>query len=75
MTSVAKPYCENISRLVTFYNPHHNDMKAIMDDYLRGLSNDEMKSIINNLKNNKYVRLEINLRHPYGYNIVILQIK
>ena len=75
LTSTAKPYRENISKLVTFYNPNRNDMKTIMDDYLYGVSNDEIKDIVDKLKNNKYTRSEINLRHPYGYNIVIPQIK
>lgn len=29
LTSIAKPYHENISKLVTFYNPNWNDMKRI----------------------------------------------
>ena len=27
LTSISKLYRENISKLVTFYNPNHNDMK------------------------------------------------
>ena len=44
-----------------------------MDDYLYGLNNDNIKDI-SKLRNNKYIRLEINLRHPYDYNVVILKI-
>lgn len=32
LTSIAKPYCENISKLVTFYNPNRADMKIIVDE-------------------------------------------
>ena len=53
LTSVAKPYRENISKLVTFYNPNRKDIN-------------EIKNI---LKTKKYSKLEISLRHPYGYQI------
>ena len=62
MTSVSKPYRENISKLVTFYN---SNMKTIIDDYLNGVSKVEVNQIIKQLKDNKYARLEINLIHPY----------
>jgi hypothetical protein len=34
MTSITKPYRQNISKLVTFYNPNRQDMKIILDEYL-----------------------------------------
>ena len=34
LTWIAKPYRENISKLVTFYNPSSKDMNTIFDDYL-----------------------------------------
>jgi hypothetical protein len=34
LTSIAKPYRQNISKLVTFYNPNRQDMKIILDEYL-----------------------------------------
>lgn len=37
LTSIAKPYRKNISKLETFYNPNRNDMKVIMDKYLYGV--------------------------------------
>ena len=45
----------------------------IMDDYLYGVLNDEIKDIVDKLKCNKYIRLEMNLRHAYGYDVVIPQ--
>ena len=73
LTSISKPYRENISELITFYNPNRNDMKTITDDYLYGVSNDEIKDTVEKLKNNEYARLEINLRHPYDCKIVVPQ--
>ena len=31
LTSIAKPYRENISKLVTFYNPNRQDMNEIIE--------------------------------------------
>lgn len=75
ITSIAKPYRKNISKLVTSYNPNRNDMKTIIDDYLNGVDKTETNYIIKQLKDNKHARLEINLRHPYGYNVVAPHLK
>ena len=44
-------------------------MKIIIDDYMNGVSKEEINKIINTLKNNKYSVLEINLNYPYEYRI------
>ena len=67
LTSIAKPYRENISKLVTFYNANKSDMKSITDDYLNGVDKIEVSRIIKHLKDNQYATLEVDLRHPYGY--------
>ncbi len=64
-TSIVKPFRENISKLVIFYNPSKKDMQTIMDEFLN-VEKDEIKNITQKLKNNKYARLEISLRHPRG---------
>ena len=46
-----------------------------MDDYLYGVSNDKIKEIVDKLKNDKYAMLEINLRHPYDFKVVVPDIK
>ncbi len=63
MTSIAKPYRENISKLVTFYNPSGKDMQTITDEFLN-VTKEEVTIIVQKLKDNKYARLEILLRHP-----------
>lgn len=50
-------------------------MKTIIDDYLNGVDKTETNYIIKQLKDNKHARLEINLRHPYGYNVVAPHLK
>ena len=71
LTSIAKPYRENISKLVTFYSPSGKDMNTIFDDYLSTLDNSDKKQIISTLKNNDYARLKILLRRPYTHEVII----
>ena len=72
LTSIAKPYRENISKLVTFYNPSSKDMNAVFDDYLSTLDASEKKAIVSTLKNNDYARLEVLLRRPYSHEVVVV---
>ena len=69
LTSIAKAYRENISKLVSFYNPNKKNMQEIFDNYLGSISKDEEKNIKNTLKNQKYSRLEISLVYPYNHTI------
>ena len=69
MTSIAKPYRENISKLVTFYNPSKKDMQTITDEFLN-VTKEEVTDIVQKLKNNKHARLEILLRHPFTHEVV-----
>ncbi len=73
LTSITKPYRENIAKLVTFYNPSKKDMQAITDDFLN-VEKEEIKDIVQKLKNNKYSRLEISLRCPYTHEVIIPKI-
>ncbi len=69
-TSIAKPFRENIAKLVMFYNPSKKDMQTIVDEFLN-VEKEEIKDIVKTLKNNKYSRLEISLRHPYRHKVII----
>ena len=74
MTSIAKPFRENISKLVTFYNPNKKDMTTIIQEYLdvgdrTAEGKKELDKILETLKTKKYSRLEINLIFPFGYKI------
>ena len=70
LTSIAKPYRLNISKLVTFYNACKDDMKYIFNNYLN-IEKDEEKRIIDTLKNNDYARLEILTTRPYTHQVII----
>ena len=69
LTSIAKPYRMNISKLVTFYNSCRDDMKYIFNNYLN-VEKDEEKKISETLKNNDYARLEILTVRPYAHEII-----
>ena len=69
LTSIAKPYRQNISRLVTFYTASRKDMTAITDDYLAGVDDNSVKAITEVLKKNEYSKLIVNLRHPHEFTV------
>jgi hypothetical protein len=69
LSSVAKPFRENISRLVTFYNPSRKHMKVITDDYLNGVPQETITEITKILRDKKFTALDILLIHPYTYTI------
>ena len=70
LTSIAKPYRMNISKLVTFYNACRDDTKYIINNYL-SIEKDKEKKIIDTLKNNDYALLEILTTHPYTHQVII----
>ncbi len=47
-TSIAKPFRENISKLVIFYNPSKKDMQTITDEFLN-VEKEEIKDIVQKL--------------------------
>ncbi len=53
-----------------FYNPSKKDTQTIMDEFLN-VEKEEIKDIIQKLKNNKHSRLEISPRHPFTHEVVI----
>jgi hypothetical protein len=69
LSSVAKSFRENISRLVTFYNPSKKDMKVITDDYLNGVPQDLISDITRMLRREKYTALDILIIHPYVFTL------
>ena len=70
LTSIAKPYRVNISKLVTFYNACKDDTKYIFNNYLN-VEKDEEKTILETLQNNDYARLEILTGRPYTHKVIV----
>ena len=70
LTSSAKPYRMNVSKIAFFYTARKDDQKDIVENYLC-VEKDEEKKIMETLKNNKHARLEILTVFPYTHEVVI----
>ena len=70
LTSIAKPYRMNISKLVIFYSACKNDRRDVFENHLSVDKYEEQK-ILEALKNKKYARLEILTVHPYTHKVVV----
>ena len=66
ITSIAKPFRENVAAIVLFYTPSAKTTKAIFEDYAGELTHEEYKALIAKLKHRKFSYLVFSLRHPYG---------
>ena len=44
-------------------------MQTILDEFLNA-EKEEIRDIVQKLKNNKHSRLEISLRHPYSHKVI-----
>jgi hypothetical protein len=69
LSSVTKPFRENISRLVTFYNPNRKEMKVITDEYINGVPQETISEITKILRGEKFTAQDILLIHPYTYTL------
>ena len=65
LTSIAKPFRENVSCVVTFYNPSQVGMKTLFDDYGGELDIETRKKLMKLLKTERYSRLCLCLRYPF----------
>ena len=66
ITSIAKPFRENVAAIVLFYTSSGKTTKAIFDDYAGEITRDEYKELIAWLKERKFSHLVFSLRYPYG---------
>ena len=65
LTSIAKPFRENVSCVVTFHNPSQIGMKTLFDDYGGELDIETRKKFMKLLKTERYSRLCLCLRYPF----------
>ena len=54
LTSMSKPFRENIAALVLFHTPSQKDIKEIFDNYAGGLTNYGKLKLIDKLKEKKF---------------------
>ena len=66
LSSIAKPFRENVTAIVLFYTPSAKTVKAIFEEYACELSHDELKQMISRLKERKFGHLIFGLRFPFS---------
>ena len=66
LSSIAKPFRENVAAIVLFYTPSAKTTKAIFEEYGGELSHDELKQMISRLKERKFAHLIFGLRFPFS---------
>ena len=65
MTSITKPFRENVAALILFFTTSAKDMKVVFDNYAYALPKDEIKDLIEKMKKVNYSHLDFSLTHPY----------
>ena len=73
LTSIAKPFRENLGCIIAFYNPEFDGTDLLFKKFGSGIDNNEKKTICEILKNEKHSRICFSLRHPFSYHIEIPQ--
>ena len=66
ITSIAKPFRQNVAAIVLFYTPSGKTTKAIFEDYAGEITHEKYKELITWLKERKFSHLVFSLRYPYG---------
>lgn len=69
ITSIAKPFRENVVTIVLFYTASSKTTKAFYEDYARKLTPEEYKELFAPLKKHKFSHLEFSLQHPHGIKL------
>ena len=65
LSSIAKPFRENVAAIVLFYTPSAKTTKAIFEEYAGELTHEELRQMIARLKERKFAHLIFSLRHPF----------
>ena len=65
LTSISKPFRENVACVVSFYNPSETAMKMLFEEYGGALDVNKRKRYKKLLETEKYARLCFSLRHPF----------
>jgi len=65
LSSIVKPFRENVAAIVLFYTPSAKTTKAIFEEYASELSHNELQQMIARLKERKFAHLIFSLRHPF----------
>lgn len=71
LTSISKPYRDNLTRVVTFFTQSKQGTNLMFDKFIGHISDQERKQIQYTLKTNRYSYLVVNLGYPHTYDIVV----
>ena len=66
LSSIAKPFRENLEEIVLFYTRSAKTMKAILEECAGELSRGELKQMISKLKERKFAHLIFGLCFPFS---------
>ena len=61
LTSISKPFRDNIACIVAFHNPSQVSTKTMFEDHCNGIPPEDRSVITNELKSNEYSRLCISV--------------
>ena len=71
LTSIAKPFRENLGCIVVFHNPDEDSTDKLFSSFGSAIDKDEKADICKILKNEKHSHLQILLRHLFSYVVTI----
>ena len=66
LSSIAKPFRENVAAIVLFYTSLAKTKKAIFEEYAGELFHAELRQMIARLKERKFAHLIFSLLHPFS---------
>ena len=67
LTSISKPFRDNIACIIAFHNPSQVGTKTMFEDHCNGIPPEDRSKITNELKTNEYSRLCISQRYPFDW--------
>ena len=65
LTSISKPFRDNVACVIAFHNPSQIGTKTLFDDYGSALSQEDKKSFCKILKSSSFSKLCFCLRYPF----------
>ena len=71
LTSTAKPFRDNVGRIIAFYSPNEKSMKILFEEYDGNIDIGIKNNMLEKLKSEPCSIICFSLRHPYQYYLEI----
>ena len=71
LTSIVKPFRENVACVVAFYNPSRIGTKTLFEDYGGDLDANTRKKFVDILKSERYLRICFCVRYPFHFYLEV----